>query len=183
VGGRSSNGIPNRLCSVASQIVLDATHGYWNRDSANALFFASLNVAFPTVGFHEIGGFDESFPYAEDRDICQRWLESGRRMVYAPDAHIVHYRQLSLPAFWRQHFRYGRGACHLHHALVRRGRSGIQLNGGLYASMLCLLARERPRYRLMPLAALLALSQAAYACGMAVEKLKFQGSCQCLKRG
>ena len=47
----------------------------------------------PTALFHELGGFDERFApaYYEETDYCVRLWESGRRVVYDPDAVIVHY--------------------------------------------------------------------------------------------
>jgi GT2 family glycosyltransferase len=47
----------------------------------------------PTALFREMGSFDERFApaYYEETDYCVRLWESGRRVVYDPDAAIVHY--------------------------------------------------------------------------------------------
>jgi GT2 family glycosyltransferase len=47
----------------------------------------------PAALFHEMGGFDERFApaYYEETDYCVRLWESGRRVVYDPDAAVVHF--------------------------------------------------------------------------------------------
>ena len=47
---------------------------------------------------------------AEDRELCERWLQSGRRIVYAPDLVVGHAHHLDFAGYFRQHFNYGRGA-------------------------------------------------------------------------
>ena len=61
----------------------------------------------------KLGGFDESFfMYFEDADLCRRTWENGLRVVYYPEARMVHYhrratadgslfRQLLNPLAWR----------------------------------------------------------------------------------
>lgn len=50
-----------------------------------------------------------SIPGGEDRDLCHRWVSSGRPLLYCPDAVVYHYHHLTLRGFCRQHFNYGRG--------------------------------------------------------------------------
>ncbi len=47
----------------------------------------------PAARFHALGGFDERFApaYYEETDYCVRLWESGFRVVYDPDAAIVHF--------------------------------------------------------------------------------------------
>ena len=40
--------------------------------------------------FDAVGGFDESLPSGGDYDFARRSVESGRRLVYAPDAVVCH---------------------------------------------------------------------------------------------
>lgn len=110
VGGVTVNGVPYDPGAVASQAVVDAVHAQFNRDPAAPRFFASSNVTFPAPEFRAFGGFDEGFRYAEDREACERWLRTGHRFAFAPDAVVVHMRTLTLREFWRQHHGYGRGA-------------------------------------------------------------------------
>jgi GT2 family glycosyltransferase len=120
VGGVTVNGVPADTSAAASQAVVDAVCAQFNRDPAAPRFFASSNVAFPVVEFRAVGGFDERFRYAEDREMCERWLRTGHRFAHAPEALVVHMRTMTLREFWRQHYGYGRGAS----AFARRRGDG-----------------------------------------------------------
>ena len=56
--------------------------------------------------------FDESFPAAagEDRDWGERMARAGAPPRFVPDAVVVHQSGMSIRAFLRQQYRYGRGA-------------------------------------------------------------------------
>ena len=42
--------------------------------------------------FHEVGGFDESFPLNyNDVDFCFKLHQAGLRCVYEPDVELLHY--------------------------------------------------------------------------------------------
>jgi len=77
----------------------------------------SANLAVPADGFRAVGGFDESYFGAgyEDYDFCRRWRESGRRILAAPRAVVLHQRDTTLREFCRQHYRYGLGAALFYH--------------------------------------------------------------------
>lgn len=119
VGGETRNGAPGDPAAAASQAVVEAVHTQFNRDPAAPRFFASYNVAFPAEPFRALGGFDEGFRYAEDRELCERWVRAGHRFAHAADALVLHMRTLTLREFWSQHYGYGRGAW-----AFRRSRSG-----------------------------------------------------------
>ena len=110
VGGTTVNGARASAGAAASQAVVDALHKSANRDPAAPRFFASSNLALATEDFLAVGGFDEGFRYAEDREFCERWVRSGRRLVHLPDAVVHHMRTLTLSEFLGQHHGYGRGA-------------------------------------------------------------------------
>jgi GT2 family glycosyltransferase len=160
VGGRTVNGVPDDPGAVASQAVVDALHAQFNRDPRKPRFFASSNIAMSREEFLALGGFDERFRYAEDREFCERWIESGRRLVGAPDAIVDHMRTLSIRQFLRQHHGYGRGA----RAFSRLASSRADTSGVLRAMAREVRdvpgARERSR-----VAAYLALAQLATASG------------------
>lgn len=170
VGGRTRNGVPDDSAAAASQLVVEALQSACNCDPDAPRFFASYNVAFPANGFRAIGGFDERFRYAEDRELCERWILTGHRFVYTPDALVLHMRRLDLREFWRQHYGYGRGARAF--ARARRTSSGGTRHGESLAVLRALGARgraaERHRARLV---GYLALSQAATAAGFAREAI------------
>jgi GT2 family glycosyltransferase len=169
VGGTVLNGADGR-CAAASQVVLDAAYAHFNRDPAKPLFFASNNLAFSTQEFRAFGGFDESFLHAEDRELCARWVASGRRLVPAPDAVVHHLREMALPEFWRQHFGYGRGAWAFHHLRAARGGEGVGLEPGFYAELARRVRRHGGSGR-VALGALAVVSQLANAAGFGCEAL------------
>ena len=58
-----------------------------------------------------MGGFDATFSMsAEDRDLCDRWVRSGKQIVFAPEILIDHAHRLNWRSYWKQHRSYGRGA-------------------------------------------------------------------------
>jgi GT2 family glycosyltransferase len=116
VGGRTTNGLPDNTFASASQTIVDLVYMHYNAIGVGARFFASNNLVVPAAGFRAVGGFDERFQTSEDRDFCARWLESGRRLVHAPDAVVVHAPHLTFLRFCQRHFDYGRGAYRYHRA-------------------------------------------------------------------
>jgi GT2 family glycosyltransferase len=109
VGGLTLNGAEG-VCSKTSQLIQDVVYRHYNADPARARFVASNNMALPARGFRAVDGFDPSFRAAEDRDLCDRWLHRGNRIVYTPGALVHHVRPMNAVAFCRQHFHYGLGA-------------------------------------------------------------------------
>jgi glycosyltransferase involved in cell wall biosynthesis len=169
VGGRVQNGMTESLGAVASQAVVDAVHAHFNRDPGSPRFFASSNVAFPAEEFQALGGFDEDSRYAEDRELCERWIQTGHHFVSAPQAVVIHMRALGLREFMRQHYGYGRGARAFH-----RYRSPKQRRADR-SGVLRELARETMRghehHARLAVAGYAALSQFATAAGWARETI------------
>lgn len=110
VGGFTANALRDNPYSTASQLIIDAGYAYYNGDSDAARFLTSNNLAVPRSGFLALGGFDASLLTSEDRDLCERWTGSGRRMAYERRAVVWHVRRMTLRSFCAQHFAYGRGA-------------------------------------------------------------------------
>ncbi len=125
VGGRLLSYPEDTVYSVASQNLVEYLYHYYNRPDSSARFFSSANLACARDLFLATGGFNESFRIAaaEDRDICDRWCEQGRRLVFAGNAVVRHAPRLTFRRFVRQHFNYGRGALCLHRARELRGVS------------------------------------------------------------
>jgi len=109
VGGTTVNAAPN-LYSATSQLIVDVVYRHYNANPLRARFVASNNMVVPSREFREIGGFDPAFRTAEDRDLCDRWLQRGKRIIHTPAARVRHARPMNARAFCRQHFEYGRGA-------------------------------------------------------------------------
>jgi glycosyltransferase involved in cell wall biosynthesis len=173
VGGRVQNGMPQNLGAVATQVVVDALHAHFNRDPRSPRFFASSNVAFPADAFRSMGGFDEGFRYAEDREVCERWVRTGHRFASAPDAVVIHIRTLGLREFMAQHYGYGRGALAFHRTLGREDRRAEQ------SGVLRELARETRRptdhHGRLAIGGYVVLSQLATATGFAREAVGVLG--------
>jgi glycosyltransferase involved in cell wall biosynthesis len=69
----------------------------------------SCNLAYPRTLFERLGGFDPSFVTAEDIDLNFRAVQSGARIVTAPEA-IIHARARdSVTGFLRQAYWNGYG--------------------------------------------------------------------------
>lgn len=122
VGGFTTNCLAGNLYSETSQLIHQIVYRHYNRDPGRATFLASNNMALRAQDFAAIGGFDPAFRLAsEDREFCDRWLWTGRPMIYEENAVVLHAHELTLQAFCEQHFRYGRGAAKYHRLRAQRG--------------------------------------------------------------
>ncbi len=173
LGGRTVNALENNACAAASQLIQDLAYTYYNSGPDGPSFFAANNMALPAEDFRLLGGFDHSFRTAEDRDLCDRWRLSGRRMAYVPEALIRHHRPMQLVEFWRQHLSYGRGARRFQLAHRRRDHSRSTIRPDFYLWVLralpCLL-RHQPRR--LGILGLLAVWQAANLTGFLLEAVR-----------
>lgn len=172
VGGQTVNGLPQNVFSTASQLLASYVYSYYNKNPHAAHFFASNNMALSADRLRAIGGFDSNYTRtaAEDRDLCDRWRYHGYRMTYAPDAVVHHSHELTLRAFCRQHFNYGRGAHQFHQARSARHQKPIRLEPpSFYTNMLRYAFAHPGSHRPVVLAALLVLSQTANAAGFFYE--------------
>ena len=180
IGGETVNSLPENAYSSASQLLVDYLYEYYAAATAvradggprGPRFFTSNNFAVPAALFHEVNGFDHSFPLAagEDRDFCNRWQERGYQLLRAPDAIVQHAHGLSLRTFWRQHMNYGRGAFHLRKARASRGGRAIGVEPfSFYGRLVTYPARASGRRGTPLLMALMFVSQVANALGFALE--------------
>jgi GT2 family glycosyltransferase len=171
VGGLTVNLLVGNPCSAASQMLIDYLYETFNRDPDDARFFASNNLALPTASFRRLGGFSETFPLpaGEDRELCDRWHHAGLRLVYTPDAMNGHQHALDLASFWRQHFRYGRGAHEFRRIRSQRGE-GVGFEGISFYARLILRPFSRATWtRALALSGLLLLSQVGNTAGFLWE--------------
>ena len=177
VGGLTINSLPAVPYSTASQLLIDYLYDYYHVELNGARFFTSNNLALAVDDFRAVGGFDESFPLAaaEDREFCERWQRSGRRLLYAEDVVVYHGHRLDFRQFTRQHFNYGRGADYLHRSRARH--TGAPTRPKLeplsfYSNLVRFPLRSGVSWRTLSLVGLMALTQLAYACGYFAERLK-----------
>lgn len=172
VGGYTVNALPDNLFSTASQLLIDYLYNYYNSRQTPS-FFASNNFAMAAEQFRQLGGFDTSFPLAagEDREFCDRWLQQGLPMAYAPEARVDHSHHLSMGRFWRQHFNYGRGAYCFHQVRSRRAAEQVKVEPlGFYWQLLTYPLSQQFQIQGMLLSGLLFVSQVANVTGFFWER-------------
>jgi GT2 family glycosyltransferase len=163
-----------RSCSAASQFVIDLVYDCFNDDADDARFFTSNNIAVDAALFDAIGGFNVAFgrAAAEDRELCDRWRHTGRRLTYVPRAIIDHFHDLNLRSYCRQHFGYGRGARHYHRVRAARGSGSMVEDMRFHRHLLRLIRRNidrLPRGRRAPVVALVFVGQLVTAAGYFYE--------------
>jgi glycosyltransferase involved in cell wall biosynthesis len=168
VGGRTLNALRDNPYSMTSQLLVNYLYSYYNTDPHKAVFFASNNLALPADRFRTIGGFDIAFPRAagEDREFCDRWLNLGYRMIYAPEAVVRHSHFLEYRTFCKQHFNYGKGAFYFRQVRARRAQGHPKFEPvKFYLNLLHYPFSQVQAGRAFLLAMLLLVSQGANAAG------------------
>lgn len=126
VTGRVRAAEPERPDDFAPSTKDDAvSEDYVGRIAKDVLF--PMNMAMYPSAIEEVGNFDErlgpgtSFPAAEDNDYCHRLLEAGYRIIYVPEAVLVHraWRRKSeyLPLRWN--YGLGQGAFYVKYLSLR----------------------------------------------------------------
>jgi GT2 family glycosyltransferase len=169
IGGHTHNALPANPYATVSQLIIDAGYARHNADRQDARFFTTNNLAVPATGFHALGGFAPQFATSEDRDFCDRWVESGRRMHYVPAAVVYHAHRLTLRKFWRQHFSYGRGARQFHREHRRRTGERIQFEPALYRGLHATAWHGRKRSEALKLQLVIVVWHVANTAGFAWE--------------
>jgi GT2 family glycosyltransferase len=95
--------------AAVSELIVDLATERRERPAAPS-FLPSSNLVVPAADFHLVGGFDRALRVSEDRELCRRWLASGRSLAYVAGAACTHAKRLTVAGFAKQHFRYGQGA-------------------------------------------------------------------------
>ncbi len=168
VGGRIVNGYPDSLFDTASWVLLEFLYDYLTRIPAAPRFFASMNIAMSRDQFLRVGGFGKASSFlAEDRDLCDRWTQAGEEFHYEPRAAIRHHHGLTLRKFWRQHFKYGRGARRFHLARAARRQQAPRIEPwGFYLGLVTSPLRlKKPLPWRVALMGCMVFSQVAMVCG------------------
>ena len=175
VGGQTVNALKDNPYSTASQLLISYIYQSFNNDPNQARYFATNNLAFPTKEFRSIGGLDLTWSISggEDRDLCERWLRHGYRLVYAPQVVMHHAHSLTLRSFMRQHFHYGRGSFRYHRVESYGHNEKVEMEPFSFYLRLPLFAfSHAPFTQAVPVAALLILSQVATVAGFVSEWIK-----------
>ena len=166
VGGGVVDGSGGNIYCAADQTILDVAYAHYNADPSQARFFSTLNLAVPAEAFRQVGGFDPAHRTSEDREFSARWLASGRRMVYAPDAVVVHASERSFGRFWRRHVAFGAGAYRFRSRHTRSAGNRLRLESpGFYGRLVLAPFANRRSPRAVAISALIVVSQLASALG------------------
>lgn len=174
LGGRTINGVADNPYSTTSQLVVDYLYAHCNSDPKRATFLTSNNLALPADRFHALGGFDPSWNRAagEDRELCDRWVSHGYRMVYVPEAVVEHVHTLTWRTFFRQHFNYGRGALYFRRTYARRRQGFVRMEQpSFYLGTLRYPFSQARASKALVFAVLMMGAQVATAAGFFWEKI------------
>ncbi len=173
IGGLTINALARNMYATASQTLIGYLYSYYNAPAEQASFLTSNNMAFSRRRFDEVGGFDTSIPRpaAEDRELCDRWLYNGLPMLYAPEAIVYHYHDLTPRRFWRQQFGYGRGAYYFHLTRAQRGETSVRIEPpAFYVDLFRYPFMQLPVRTALKVAPLLGIAQLANAVGFFWER-------------
>jgi glycosyltransferase involved in cell wall biosynthesis len=168
IAGRALNVLSDNPYSTVSQAVADYLIKYYNCQPDRARFFSGNNFALPHGAFHALGGYDTTFPLSagEDREFSDRMLYYDYPLVYAPEAVVYHFHDLTLHTFLRQHFNYGRGSFRFYQTRARRNDEPIHVEPtSFYMNLLFYPFQIERGSRIISLKTLLALSQLVNAAG------------------
>lgn len=174
LGGHTLNALEDNVYSSASQLLVAYVCNYYSRKPEKGYFFTSNNMFLSKEKFLAVGGFDTRFKSAggEDREFCDRWRHMGMHLKYVEEATVMHYHNLSLRGFIRQHYNYGHGALLYHQCRQQRQGAHFKIEPINFYWNLIVEAWRSGSDRPMTKTALLVASQAANAVGLLVAKLK-----------
>jgi GT2 family glycosyltransferase len=184
VGGMTHNGLPGNVYADAAELVLSLLSRHDRELVRRERLLPSNNFAFPTEPLRRLGGFDERFRTAEDRELCRRWADAGYALGRVPPAVVEHDSRLDLVRFVRKFFEYGRGAAKFHASggtsLHERARFHVRLPILLIPEL-----RRRGLARGVAIVGLLILWEAANLVGYLVEgaRLATIGSAEVTEAG
>jgi glycosyltransferase involved in cell wall biosynthesis len=168
VGGRTINALTGNLYAIASQLLIDYIFFYYNRDSNNARFLTTSNLAVPADIFFAMGGFDTEFLRAagEDREFCANWLHCGHRLIFANEVVVFHSHHLKFPDFFWQHFSYGCGAYKFRQKYSRHQEKRVRFEAlSFYLNLVAYPFSQLSINHKLNLSIMLVLSQALNAVG------------------
>lgn len=137
-GGKTVNFFPNNPYSTAHQLLQDYFYENYRPGKEPGAFFPTNNFAVPRERFIEMGGFDQTLRYGEDRDFCFRWESKGGDFVFVPDAVVYHTLDLNFRSFLKRHFAYGGGSYHFWKNVAKRNPGKIKLGSFSFYSNLML---------------------------------------------
>ncbi len=172
LGGTITNPHPENVNAEVAEMILAVLLGHYRPEPGGDYFFRSTNLAVNAGEFRAAGGFDPAFGTAEDRELCDRWLQRGGSLVPVPAAVVAHASELTFRLFVLRHFRYGRGAYRFHRLRRKRGSGG--LHAGILGFYAAVFSRcfAPPLRRIGPRVAMAAAWQLSNAAGFLAELVR-----------
>lgn len=172
VAGKTVNGCTDNVYDCASHLLSYYQYEHYENGSVPVEFLAPNNLAMPAALFHAAGGFHTDLRLAyEDREFCDRWLRTGYRLAYAPEAVVRHCRSMTLRSFCRQHWNYGRMASRYYREAAETAPSRIRNKlPRMFLDVARQAWRDRHGGNYLPVLALVAMSQVTSAIAFVVER-------------
>jgi GT2 family glycosyltransferase len=155
--------------ATVTQLISAAASARHHSDPSNARQVTTGNMAVPARAFGAVGGFSVDFRTSEDRDFCDRWTASGRRIRFVRDAVVYHNPNLTLGRFVRRHFAYGRGAWRFHKEHADRSGERVQIQPSSYLRVHRMALGEPGLWRMLLLQLLVVVWNATYLAGFLWE--------------
>ncbi len=172
-GGRTINALRENLYSTATQLLVDYLYEHYNPTKKLGAFFLANNFAVPRERFQEMGGFDPTLRFGEDRDFCHRWALRGYPFIFAPEAIVYHAHSLTLSSFLQLHFSYGKGTFQFRKRCANKGKRSVQLSPpSWYMNLVFSGIRKKKGSRGLFLTLLLIATLGAYTAGFFGEAIK-----------
>ncbi|MGV7222785.1 MAG: glycosyltransferase [Nitrospinales bacterium] len=172
-GGRTRNALVNDPFAQTTQALADYVYREYKPTHNVGAFFLTNNFALPKKDFLEMGGFDCSLRFGEDRELCRRWTWRHGSFIFVPNALVYHSHPLKLASFLRLHFSYGTGTVQFKKSCAQKGLKPARLSSpSYYINLLLLGVREKKNAHGLLISILLLLSQLSYAGGYAWEVVR-----------
>jgi GT2 family glycosyltransferase len=135
VGGHTHSTLTSNPYAVASQLIINIGYRQNGSEPNAARFFTTDNLLVSRAQFLELGGFDETFWTAEDREFSDRWLARGWPMRYEPAGIVHHAHPIGLRGFLIRNWHYGRGAQRFWRKRAGAGREPFRIDPDFYATV------------------------------------------------
>jgi GT2 family glycosyltransferase len=105
IGGKTYN-LTNNIFDHITQFIYDCMEEYLKKERKEH-FIGFHNAACRKETFHQLGGFDELFVRAEDRDLGSRFQKKGFLTESIEDMVVIHDRGMTFINFLITHFKHG----------------------------------------------------------------------------
>jgi GT2 family glycosyltransferase len=98
-------------------------HDHWTPIQGG---YPTANLAVRRTVLDRLEGFDESVAiYGEDYDLCARLYGAGSKLLYSPDAQVLHHHRTTLRGLLRQAYGFGLGQAYV---IRRHLSSGMRID-------------------------------------------------------